>query len=326
MADYRAAIIGCGNIAGKWNDDPSIKNALTHARALEMHPQTTLVACCDTDSTRAEAFSRRWGLRNWYLSVGELLSREEIDIVSICVPTHYHREIVAKIMEALPGAGRLQLVLLEKPVAATMADTMAIATDLDSAGLACSVNYIRRFDRVLQSVKHIISSLEMGAAQQFRARYTKGLLNNGSHLVNLLRFYFGDISHWDILDSFQECANDSTVSLFITFKNGVRGTIQGLKEECYSIFDLDVMLEQGVVSILDFGNRIEVMRVGSDTVYPSYRVLQREPVRVNTDLGNAVYHYLDNSINSLEGIEVLLSPLADAVEDVIFCNAVREAL
>ncbi len=327
MTEYRVAIIGCGNIAGRWNNDPATSHALTHAKAYDLHPGTKLVACCDSEMNRAREFASRWGAGNCYQSVDELLAREKVDIVSVCVPTPSHRDVVGKIARAGKGkSGGPKLVLLEKPVAASEADALALAADLNSAVIACSVNYIRRFDSLLQSVRGRIATGELGKVQQFRGRYTKGLLNNGSHLVNLLRFYFGRIERWHILDYFQELEGDPTVSLFVQFASGVNGTIQGLRESCYSVFDLDIMMEQGEIRLLDFCNRLDILKTDPDPVYPSYRVLQREPLSMKTDLANAVYHYVSQSINALEGKEEFLSPLADAIYDVTFCVRVKEAI
>ena len=95
----KAAIIGNGFISG------------VHRNAYEKLEKegagVKLVAICDI---REEKLSDNFGQR-LYTDLDEMLEKEELDVVSVCVPTYLHKEISIKCMKA--GIN----VLCEKPMA-----------------------------------------------------------------------------------------------------------------------------------------------------------------------------------------------------------------
>ena len=86
----KAAIVGCGNIAG-FLDSPESNTIVTHAHAYKIHTDTQLIACCDPDSIQNTKFCSRWGDDiHAYTSLHVLLENETINILSICSPTESH--------------------------------------------------------------------------------------------------------------------------------------------------------------------------------------------------------------------------------------------
>src|SRR5260370_22335417 len=73
-----------------------------------------LVAVADLDESRANAAKREHGFQETYTDYRDLLSRDDIAIVSICTPPRVHTPIV---VDAL-NAGKH--VLCEKPMARTL--------------------------------------------------------------------------------------------------------------------------------------------------------------------------------------------------------------
>ena len=91
---HKAAVIGCGRIGGMLEDDPFRQHPCTHAGALKGNPSIDIVAACDTDPERLEAFGRIWGAGRLYSGYAELLEKEkDLDIVSVCTWTESHCKI-----------------------------------------------------------------------------------------------------------------------------------------------------------------------------------------------------------------------------------------
>ena len=57
----RCAIIGCGLIAGGY-DDINSSNSRTHAKAFHDHPSCELVGVCDIDGNKAKNFADNWNI------------------------------------------------------------------------------------------------------------------------------------------------------------------------------------------------------------------------------------------------------------------------
>ena len=68
---------------------------------------------CDVDLSRAEELMAKFGGEGAFGDYREVLEREDIEVVDICLPHNLHREVA---VEAL-RAGKH--VLLEKPIADT---------------------------------------------------------------------------------------------------------------------------------------------------------------------------------------------------------------
>jgi len=65
----RAAVVGCGGQAFR-----NILPAFNYA-------PIDLVATCDLDARRAESYAAQFGARRWYVSLEQLLERENLDAV-----------------------------------------------------------------------------------------------------------------------------------------------------------------------------------------------------------------------------------------------------
>lgn len=83
----KAAILGAGFIAEY------------HALGYQEAEDISLCAVCDTDKEKARALAQRYGCA-WYTDAKTLLEKERPQLVSVCLPTHLHREYVCMALAA----------------------------------------------------------------------------------------------------------------------------------------------------------------------------------------------------------------------------------
>ena len=127
-APLRLAIAGCGEIA-QWL-----------ALFCRLNRRIRLVACCDRTLPVAEAFAARFRIPRAYADYGALLEAERPDAVYLAVPHDLHFEMVVAAIEA--GIH----VLVEKPVARTLAEGQEIVRRAGAANVRVGVNYQYRYD------------------------------------------------------------------------------------------------------------------------------------------------------------------------------------
>ena len=84
----KAAIIGCGNIAGLNELDSFRQKPCTHLGAYRTRKDVEVVGCCDADINRAQSFAQEFGI-DFYTDSAEKLLSKKIDVLSICVPYKY---------------------------------------------------------------------------------------------------------------------------------------------------------------------------------------------------------------------------------------------
>jgi predicted dehydrogenase len=125
----RLAIAGCGEIAG-WM-----------AFLSRLNRRIRLVACCDRTLPKAQSFAARFRIPNAYADYGAMLREEALDAVYLAVPHDLH---LAMAGEAIV-AGRPMLV--EKPIAHTLAEGQEIVRQARAAKVPVGVNYQYRYDR-----------------------------------------------------------------------------------------------------------------------------------------------------------------------------------
>jgi predicted dehydrogenase len=180
-------IIGCGNIAGGFDADGN--TVLTHAGAYLRHGGFRLAGCVDPDSGRRSAFQQRWGVEQAYAALPDALgSGVHYDVISICSPTPQHAADLRMVLRALP-----RLAFCEKPLAAEIKEARGLVTACRDAGVLLAVNYTRRWDPAVSAFKSALERGAWGAVRSAVGYYNKGVLNNGSHMMDLLLHLLGPL-------------------------------------------------------------------------------------------------------------------------------------
>jgi predicted dehydrogenase len=185
---FRVGLIGAGWIAGD------------HAAALAKRDDAEVVAVCDLDRARAEQLGAG-GAAAVYEDWHELLDREQLDAVWVCVPPLAHREPTVSALD------RGIHVYLEKPVARTVDDAEAIVAAAERNGAVCAVGYQWHATEVLDDLRRALDGQEVslllgrsigptGSRPWFldRAQGGGNVLERGSHQIDLVRTVAGDVA------------------------------------------------------------------------------------------------------------------------------------
>jgi predicted dehydrogenase len=154
-----------------------------------------------------ELLGRKWeeiGVRT-YTSLDELLKDESIEIVSLCTPDHTHAELAVRILRS----GRH--LLMEKPLALSLAEAETIGEALVVSGSIFAVDYEFRFNPAIAQIRRLIAGGITGRIEAFtlyhfrrpfkrdkwqkwiQSRATSGglIVEETSHWLDLLRFLTG---------------------------------------------------------------------------------------------------------------------------------------
>ncbi|MFN2284718.1 MAG: Gfo/Idh/MocA family protein, partial [Anaerolineae bacterium] len=130
----KAAVIGVGAMGQH------------HARVYTEIAQTKLIGVADANPQTGQQIAAKYGVQA-YTHYRELLEREKPDVVTVAVPTRYHREVAETAM--LAGAD----VLVEKPIAATVEEAQTLIDHADALGRRLMVGHIVRFSPAIQALK-----------------------------------------------------------------------------------------------------------------------------------------------------------------------------
>ncbi|MAA51686.1 MAG: UDP-N-acetyl-D-glucosamine dehydrogenase [Phycisphaerae bacterium] len=118
-----------------------------HARVYAQLEGAELVGVVDRSEERRTAITDEWGGRP--LSTVEELIDLGVDAVTIATPTIHHREAAEALLEAGVAC------LIEKPLAPTADEAMAIAETARRCETTLQVGHVVRFDPVMQAIKSL---------------------------------------------------------------------------------------------------------------------------------------------------------------------------
>jgi UDP-N-acetylglucosamine 3-dehydrogenase len=134
-----------------------------HARVLADLDRAELVGVADLDAAAVQRVVRGRTLRG-YADYREALAAERPDAVVVAVPTRCHAEVARYALEH--GAH----VLLEKPIAASVAEGEALRDLAARRGLLLSIGHVERFNPALVALKQRLDAGELGQVFHLHAR------------------------------------------------------------------------------------------------------------------------------------------------------------
>lgn len=185
-------VIGCGAIA-----------EIAHLPAYQNAPGVKIMGLADPDARRLWILSKKFQVRKTYSDYHELLRDPSIDVVSVCVPTGFHHEVV------LEAAVSGKQILCEKPIARTEDEASDMVAAQRKYGVQLYVGFPARFTRVIREVVNLVGTGLLKRPLEVHARsaapsppkgswYLKrkmgggALFDMGAHGVDLLLHYFGE--------------------------------------------------------------------------------------------------------------------------------------
>ncbi len=284
---YSVGLIGCGRVGALLEEDPLRHKPASHLGGIRKIPgKVKSISLCDIDEERLFHCRDHWDIPNIYTDYQELLQCEKPDIVVIATWTSTHREIACHAAER-----GVKGIVLEKPVASDLNAAREIINTCRRYGVKLVVNHERRWEGVYRKVRDIVVQQTLGPLKFIYANVlaqssVKGdfetvldgvgggtLLHDGTHLVDMIRFFNGDIAvvNGHIQRESPEYAVETTATALMRAENGVNICLEagGMRE--YFNFELDLQFAKGRIKI---GNGIREYSIsGKSSRYSGFRDL-----------------------------------------------------
>ncbi|TCS62996.1 Gfo/Idh/MocA family protein [Varunaivibrio sulfuroxidans] len=313
----RALIVGCGAVAGGYDEDgPSDGGILTHAGAYRAHPEFDVVACVEPDSARRRAFMDYWAVPHGFATLDDYAqSAVRADVASVCAPTALHESMLMGLLDIGVTA-----VLCEKPLCADIADSRRVVDAYRDAGVGLLVNYLRRWTPGIVDLKKEIVAGRWGALQNAVGSYNKGILNCGSHMIDLLHFLIGPMTPRAVLRARAGLGpHDPTLDARLDAPGGAPVYLIGSDHRYFFTFELELTFENGRVAFEDLGRAVRVRTLSEDREFPQRRTLQRGAWR-ETGLGEAMARTVDNLYRHVRAAAPVACDGAAALDAETVCH------
>ena len=156
----KIGIVGTGGIA-EW-----------HASAFKNNKNSDVIAACDIDSERLNDFCNKFGIKERYKNVDELLEKSNIDAVSNTTPDAFHKEISIK------AINKNKHIFCEKPLAENFHDAKLMCKALEGKNLINMVNFSYRNSSGYQELCKMVKSGKIGNVFHMDANYYQSWLTS----------------------------------------------------------------------------------------------------------------------------------------------------
>ncbi len=227
----RFGLIGCGRVS--FRHIQSLHDLADHAR---------LLAVADVVEGRAQRAAAQAGAEA-YTDYRRLLDRPDIEVVNICTPSGLHPQMAIEAMQA----GKH--VILEKPMALSLAEADRILQAVAETGCKLCVVLQNRYNPPMQDVRRIVDEGKLGrlllgnaTVRWYRPQeyYEDGwhgtwamdggaLMNQSIHHIDALQWLMGEVesvfAYTATLAHRMEAEDAGVVAL--RFRGGALGVIEG---------------------------------------------------------------------------------------------------
>jgi predicted dehydrogenase len=224
---FGLCIVGCGRFAG------------FHARAGRRLGSPVALAFASRDPARAEAFRRRFGGTAAFGSYETAAADPRVHALLICTPHHLHLDHVR--LAARHG----KAVLLEKPIARTLAEADAILETAAAARIPLVVAENFHFMPAFRAARRLLAAGAVGEVRQIlisargyrqpsgwrRQRDVVGgglLIDGGIHYVHVLRAWGGPVAQVSAVAAphvFSGVEGEETAFVLVRFRAGAVGVL-----------------------------------------------------------------------------------------------------
>jgi len=201
--------IGLGLIGLGFIGEVHLRNSMKLANA-------HVLAVSDTSRRALNEVQTTAGIKKTFVDYKQLLKDDSINAVIIALPTHLHAQCARDAAEANKH------IFLEKPIARNVAEAKEIVTVAERNSVKLMLGYPLRFNRDMGELREQIKNGSIGDVETAYATFVDSgpfkhrtqdnapipvpewwfnkelsgggaLIDQGSHMINLLRWYFGEI-------------------------------------------------------------------------------------------------------------------------------------
>ena len=303
-------IIGCGNIAGGYDEAGNDQAIRSHAGAYRHDDRFRVVACIDPNEDRRRQFMTRWEVPAGFSDLAACRAAGgAYDVASVCVPTAHHLAVLLELLD-MP----LRAVLAEKPLTGDVAQSQHVVDAYGAARRPLVVNFLRRFDPVLAKLRSEIEVGDWGRLQSASAHYAKGIINCGSHAIDLLHYFLGVLRPVSVSDAIYDYKPfDPTLSARLETRDGAPVRLLGCDSRMFFPFEVDLVMEKGRISLEDLGNRVRRRWVQPHPLFMSQSSLD-DGVCIDTQLPMALANAVGDVYEHLTNGKPLVSDGVSALE------------
>ena len=291
-------LVGLGGIGLNYDIGlDKTKYCFSHANSLNKLDTFELTAVVDNSPQAIENFRKVYSSHS-FKKVEDALKAYEYDVIVISTPSDTHVEIIDNIL----SSKHPKFILIEKPIAENLVASEYIVNACKSKKVDIFVNYFRRVELGSKQVKILIERQLSSSHITGIVWYSKGIFHTGTHLIDLLSYWFGPIIKSNLIkkrDSFNP-------DLQLFFENSdVLFKYTGF--ESFSKNSIELISEKGVLKYENGGRAINWHPIFEDKLFKGFFFPSMDAKPIPSDFDNYqcnVYKNIDDYLSNRDKIMI----------------------
>jgi len=299
LNELKAAVIGMG------------KMGMLHAAILNSMDNVKVTAVADTEKFVLKFIEKNTSNIKGYTDYVKMLDESDLDLVFITTPVNTHVEM------AIECAKRNLHFFVEKPLGRTLKECESLSEIIHKNLVTNMVGFCLRYSNTFQKGKEILNDGYLGQIKNikssvFHTQKVKNqsgwrsnkklsgggvLIDLGIHLIDLLRWYFGEIKSVEGHGDWSDTEIEDNISASLVFENGTNGYLEASwKKEGYRLLETTIEIEGTKGNMKVNEDFVKIRDNGEEKIY--YR--QDLYKGVHIDIGGPIYSLEDlDFINSI---------------------------
>ena len=297
MNKLKTCLIGCGDIGYGFDRGRTGEGALTHFKALNNSSHFELCAIAEIDKKVREEIAEKHGTMA-YDNAEVMLNNQKPEVVVIASNDETHIPFLKTALKYEP-----KFVFCEKPLGLSSNEVTEIVNEYEKMNVKLQVNYTRRFLEEFYSIGQDLHSGKIGKLNSVTFYYSRGLVHNASHYLDLVHWYFGVPDIVTTLSSREGLGeHDKSYSFRLGYDEGPEIIFIGLEPSKLSFAEIDFVGSDGRIKF-SYKNEIEYFKVVNNPSYNGFQMYEltgSRPVRFDEAMPNAyrnIYDCLTGSAN-----------------------------
>ncbi|MBU3105093.1 Gfo/Idh/MocA family protein [Clostridium gasigenes] len=258
MKKIEVAIIGCGNIFAM------------HGQSIKEIANAEIVAVCDINEERAKEKAIQYNC-NYYVDYKEMLEKEKIDVIHICLPHYLHAEV------AIYASNLGKHVLTEKPMSISIEDGENMVKAAKDNNVTLGVIFQNRYNAGSVLIKETLKSGLLGIIKAGKLEvtwdrsdeyYTKSdwkgtwdkegggvIIDQAIHTMDLMRWFVDDEIEYinaNISNRTHEVIEvEDSAEGVIKYKNGAITAFHAINYYTYDApVKIEIHCENGLINMI----------------------------------------------------------------------------
>ena len=284
-----------------------------HVRVYHKMEEANLMGVSDVSERALKKIEKKYDAKG-YTDYCELLANPEIEVVSVCVPTTFHHDVV---MEAIKHKKH---VLVEKPIAFTLTEAEEMIAAAKEAGVILATGHVERFNPAVQKAKELIDDGVIGDIVSAFAKRVGPLpprikdvgvsIDLAIHDLDIMNYLFEEEItqvYGTMNSSFDDSEFEDHAEIMVSFDNESTGIIEVNWLTPYKRRELELTGTAGIISVDYIQQSIEVFGKFAQDI----EIVHEEPLKGELkSFLNSVVEEKEPVITGEDGLKALKMVIA----------------